>query len=76
MPHGGYHRDRQKQTSTRPAGRRSAAGGKGLAVATTLGETAWLDDVASHARLAETLAHIPIYEIISVTEPMPWNDGS
>jgi transposase len=50
----------------------SAAGGKALAIAATLIETAKLNDVDPHAWLADTLARIPDYKITRVDELMPW----
>ena len=50
----------------------SASGGKALAIAATLIETAKLNDVDPHAWLADTLARIPDYKITRVDEPMPW----
>ena len=51
----------------------SAAGGKALAIAASLIETAKLNDVDPHAWLADTLARIPDYKITRVDELMPWN---
>ena len=51
----------------------SAAGGKTLAIAATLIETAKLNDVDPHAWLADTLARIPDYKITRVDELLPWN---
>ena len=51
----------------------STAGGRALAVAATLIETAKLNDVDPHAWLADTLARIPDYKIKRVNELMPWN---
>jgi hypothetical protein len=53
----------------------SAAGGKALATAATLIETAKLNDVDPHAWLADTLACIPDYKITRVDELLPWNYG-
>ena len=50
----------------------SAAGGKALAIAATLIETAKLNDVDPHAWLADTLATIPDCKINRVDELMPW----
>ena len=50
----------------------SASGGKALAIAATLIETAKLNDVDPHAWLADTLARIPDYKITRVDELMPW----
>ena len=51
----------------------SAAGGKALAIAATLIETAKLGGVDPHAWLADTLARIPDYKITRVHELLPWN---
>lgn len=51
----------------------STAGGKALAIAATLIETAKLNDVDPHAWLADTLARIPDYKITRIDELVPWN---
>ena len=51
----------------------SQAGGKALAIAATLIETAKLGGVDPNAWLADTLARIPDYKITRVDELMPWN---
>ncbi len=53
----------------------SAAGGKALAIAATLIETAKLNGVDPHAWLADTLARIPDCMITRVDELLPWNYG-
>ena len=53
----------------------SASGGKALAIAATLIETAKLNRVDPHAWLADTLARIPDYKITRVDELMPWSYG-
>ena len=50
----------------------SQTGGKALAIAATLIETAKLNDVDPHAWLADTLARIPDYKIIRIDDLMPW----
>ena len=50
----------------------SQAGGKALAVAATLIETAKLNRVDPEAWLADTLARIPEYKITRVDDLMPW----
>ena len=50
----------------------SQAGGKALAIAATLIETAKLNHVDPEAWLADTLARIPNYKITRVDDLMPW----
>ena len=50
----------------------SAAGGKALAIAATLIETAKMNNVDPQAWLADTLARIPDYKITRVDDLLPW----